>query len=339
MKPVQEAWKERRADLPSENAVQETGKQEDIPSVKDFQHDTTNSLSQEFSDLISNTSGTFETITNISIDKKLNEGENYVTVSAESKESKYEDNEDTFPSTNDVDNEAAVSNESHSLQKMEQLEDNKNGTIDHMEDSLNIHVERTFQMETTVGLTAQEVTHNQEAENETLDKLEENLAFHRESEVLSVVNGVEMNTDVTILEQTSVSNMSNQGPVLNIIPDIIEIVPTAPMRSLPDVAISNSSSLLEQPSSATQNVSLAPFTEAQLQSFYSNQTLLHMDFFIDEFIKNADKEKSEFYELVLSYFKARKRFVDIMRRVHVSLVLFSTDSEERLVDKIQDTLT
>ena len=209
---------------------------------------------------------------------------------------------------------------------MEQLEDNKNGTINHQEDSLDMHIDRTFQMGTTAVSTAEKVTHNQEAENEIQDELEDDLAFHRESEVLHVANGVEMNTDVSILEQTPISNMSNQGPVLNTIPDIIEVVPTAPMRSLPDVAISNSSSHLEQPSSGTQNVSLVPFTEAQLQSFYSNQTLLHIDFFIDEFIKNADKENSEFYELVLSYFKARKRFVDIMRRVHVSLVLFSTDS-------------
>ena len=186
-------------------------------------------------------------------------------------------------------------------------------------------VDRTLQIGTTGGSTAEKVAHNQEYENETQDKLKDDLAFHREGKVLPVVNGVEMNTDVTISEQTPKSN-SNQGPVLNTIPDIIEVVPTAPMRSLPDVAISISSGHLEQPSSTTQNVSLVPFTEAQLQSFYSNQTLLHMDFFIDEFIKNADKENSEFYELVLSYFKARKRFVDIMRRVHVSLVIFSTDS-------------
>lgn len=209
---------------------------------------------------------------------------------------------------------------------MEQLEDNNHGTIDHKEDSLDMPVDRTLQIETTGGSTAEKVTHNQEDENETQDKLKDDLVFHREGEVLPVVNGVEMNTDVTITEQTPKSNMSNQGPVLNTIPDIIEVIPTAPMRSLPDVAISISSGHLEQPSSTTQNVSLVPFTEAQLQSFYSNQTLLHMDFFIDEFIKNADKENSEFYELVLSYFKARKRFVDIMRRVHVSLVIFSTGS-------------
>ena len=208
---------------------------------------------------------------------------------------------------------------------MEQLEDNNHGTIDHKEDSLDMPVDRTLQIGTTGGSTAEKVAHNQEYENETQDKLKDDLAFHGEGKVLPVVNGVEMNTDVTISEQTPKSN-SNQGPVLNTIPDIIEVVPTAPMRSLPDVAISISSGHLEQPSSTTQNVSLVPFTEAQLQSFYSNQTLLHMDFFIDEFIKNADKENSEFYELVLSYFKARKRFVDIMRRVHVSLVIFSTDS-------------
>ncbi|XP_066931719.1 ectopic P granules protein 5 homolog [Clytia hemisphaerica] len=88
-----------------------------------------------------------------------------------------------------------------------------------------------------------------------------------------------------------------------------------PQSVRPRSQVMTSRESLQQPLVEPIIETMEAFSEYQMKHFYHNQELEQIDFFVDEFLKNSQKEQHEFFELIQFYYKSRRRLGEILDKV------------------------